>query len=134
MVKSSKYRTGRQCIFDLHVHLVFITRCRGKVFTSEVLEAMRGIFVNVCLNFESQLNYFEGKGDYVYLQVHYPPKVTLSRLVNILKAFSSRDLRRQFPELEPYYLKGKLWCHGYFAGSCGGPPLAHYIEHQKTPD
>lgn len=79
---------------------------------------------------------FDGAPDHFQLLVHYPPKVALSKLVNSLKGVSSRRLRRRFPELEPYYWRGKLWSPSYFAGSGGGAPLAlirQYIAKQHPP-
>jgi len=92
-------RTGRHCVFNLHVHLVFVTKYRKKVFTPAILEAMRGIFKDVCQDFGADLIEFEGEENHVHLLVHYPPKVAISKLVNSLKGVSSRHLRRRFPEL-----------------------------------
>ncbi|MDD3581616.1 MAG: IS200/IS605 family transposase [Desulfobacca sp.] len=136
MEKSTNLRTGRHCVFNLHVHLVFVTKYRKKVFTTAVLKAMQDIFAKVCRDFEAELVEFNGEADHVHLLVHYPPKVAISKLVNSLKGVSSRHLRRRFPELERHYWKGMLWSPSYFAGSCGGAPISvikQYIEYQKTP-
>lgn len=137
MEHSSEIRTGRHCVFNIHVHLVFVTKYRRKVFTMDTLEKMREIFEKVCLDFEAVLAEFDGEGDHVHLLVNYPPKVPVSRLVNSLKGVSSRLLRKEFPELERWYWKGVLWSPSYFAASCGGAPLSvirQYIEQQKTPE
>lgn len=137
MEKSSEIRTGRHCIFNLHVHLVFVTKYRRKVFTKAILDEMRGIFTKVCTDFEAELAEFEGEQDHVHLLVNYPPKISVSKLVNSLKGVSSRLLRKQFPEIEKWYWNGALWSPSYFAASCGGAPLSmirQYIEQQKTPE
>ncbi len=136
MAEASNIRTGRHCVFNLHVHLVFVTKYRGKVFTKPILSTMREIFEDVCRDFQATLVEFNGEEDHVHLLVHYPPKVAVSRLVNSLKGVSSRHLRRRFPELENRYWKGKLWSPSYFAASCGGAPISiirQYIENQKSP-
>ena len=137
MEKSSEIRTGRHCVFNLHVHLVFVTKYRRKVFTKAILDEMLGIFTKVCTDFEAELAEFDGEQDHVHLLVNYPPKVSVSKLVNSLKGVSSRLLRKQFPEVEKRYWKGVLWSPSYFAASCGGAPLSvirQYIEQQKTPE
>ena len=137
MEKSSEIRRGRHCIFNLHVHLVFVTKYRRKVFTKAILDEMRGIFTKVCTDFEAELAEFEGEQDHVHLLVNYPPKISVSKLVNSLKGVSSRLLRKQFPEIETWYWNGALWSPSYFAASCGGAPLSvirQYIEQQKTPE
>lgn len=97
---------------------------------------MRLIFSDICKAFETTLIEFEGERDHVHLLVHYPPKISLSRLVNSLKGVSSRKLRQQFTTLHRYYWKGVLWSPSYFVGSCGGAPLSilkEYIQNQNRP-
>jgi putative transposase len=136
MSKSSEIRTGRHCLFMMHVHLVFVTKYRRKVFTAETLDAARQIFSDVCTDFEATLVEFEGEKDHVHLLVEYPPKVSVSKLVNSLKGVSSRHLRNRYPSMTKNYYKGILWSPSYFAGSCGGAPLdiiKQYIEKQDRP-
>jgi putative transposase len=135
--KASEKRTGRHCVFAIHVHLVFVTKYRRHVFSKAHLESMRPILSAVCHDFEAELVEFDGEHDHVHLLVNYPPKVALSKLVNSLKGVSSRILRKQHPDLVRRYWKGVLWSPSYFAASCGGAPLSiikQYIENQKTPD
>src|SRR5450631_1541853 len=130
-------RTGRHCVFAIHVHLVFVTKYRRHVFSKVHLESMRPILSAVCGDFEAELVEFDGAHDHVHLLVNYPPKVALSKLVNSLKGVSPRILRKQHPDLVRRYWKGVLWSPSYFAASCGGAPLSiikQYIENQKTPD
>ena len=80
---------------------------------------------------------FNGEQDHIHLLVNYPPKVSVSKLVNSLKGVSSRKLKLYHPELiKPAYMKNALWSPSYFAGSCGGAPievLKQYIEQQNRP-
>ncbi|WP_418859646.1 IS200/IS605 family transposase, partial [Sutterella wadsworthensis] len=91
----------------------------------------------VCGDFGACLREFNGERNHVHLLVSYPPKVSISSLVNSLKGVTSRILRNRFPELETSNCKGKLWLPSYFAASCGGAPLEKlktYIESQNRPD
>ena len=130
MQKSSKIRTTRHCVFLLHVHLVFVTKYRKTIFQKKHLQTLRQIFEKICKDFDAELKEFNGESDHVHLLVEYPPKVTISKLVNSLKGVSSRKLK----ELKEYYWKNALWSPSYFAGSCGGASLEiikQYIEKQK---
>ena len=137
MTKTSEIRTGRHCVFNLHVHLVFVTKYRKRVFEKQHFETMKEIFRKVCGDFETELIEIDGEEDHVHLLVNYPPKVSVSALVNSLKGVSSRMLKKSHPELLKRYWKGTLWTPSYFAASCGGAPIAiirQYIEQQQTPD
>ena len=37
----SDIRHGRHCVFRMHVHLVFVTKYRRKVFTKEILADLK---------------------------------------------------------------------------------------------
>ena len=138
MEKETDLRRGRHVVFNLHIHLVFVAKYRRKVFTKEILDDMRQIFESVCTNFEAQLVEFDGENDHVHLLVNYPPKVSISKLVNSLKGVSSRMIRRKnYPSIREKLWGGALWSPSYFAGSCGGAPISiirQYIEQQNTPD
>lgn len=136
MDKSSDIRTGRHCVFKLHVHLVFVTKYRKQVFTDEILKDLEIIFKDVCQSFETELVEMNGETEHIHLLLNYPPKVSISKLVNSLKGVSSRLIRKQHPELKKSYWKGGLWSPSYFASSCGGGQLSiikEYIEQQTRP-
>jgi putative transposase len=137
MDMDNELRHGRHCVFLMHVHLVFVTKYRRGVFTSEILGEMRLIFAKVCQDFDAELAEFDGEDDHVHLLVNYPPKVAVSSLVNSLKGVSSRLIRqRAYPSIQRKLWGGSLWSPSYFAGSCDGAPIAvirQYIEQQQMP-
>jgi putative transposase len=129
-------RRGRHCLFNMHAHLVFVTKYRRHVFTKIILDDIRPLFERVCKDFGAELVEFEGEEDHVHLLVNYPPKIAVSVLVNSLKGVSSRMIRLAHPALQKHYWKGALWSPSYFAASCGGAPIAiirQYIEQQQKP-
>ncbi|MGK7875393.1 MAG: IS200/IS605 family transposase [Xenococcaceae cyanobacterium] len=136
MKRMQELRTGRHCTFNLHVHLVFVTKYRRKVLNANAINRLRTIFDDVCNNFEAELVEMNGEDDHVHLLVNYPPKVAVSKLVNSLKGVSSRLLRKEFSQLHDRFYKGVLWSPSYFAGSCGGALISiikQYVEQQRTP-
>jgi putative transposase len=135
--QENEIRRGRHCVSKMHCHLVFVTKYRSSVFNSEILDSMQEIFQYICDCFEAELIEFEGEENHVHLLINYPPKLTISKLVNSLKGTSSRMLRQKHPELIKHYWKGVLWSPSYFAGSCGGAPLSlikDYIQNQNRPN
>ena len=121
----------------MHVHMVFVTKYRREVFTRETLDTMHPIFSSVCSDFGAQLIEFDGEDDHVHLLVNYPPKVAASKLVNSLKGVSSHLIRKKkYLSIRNKLWGNALWSPSYFAGSCGGAPIAlirQYIEQQQTP-
>jgi putative transposase len=99
--------------------------------------SLEGLLRGVCDDFEAELVEFNGECDHVHLLVNFPPKVSISKLVNSLKGVSSRRLKQLHPELvKPAYMKNALWSPSYYAGSVGGAPISvirQYIEQQTRP-
>lgn len=137
MNMSTDLRRGRTCVFLMHVHLVFVTKYRRKVFNRQIFDELRIIFSRICTGFEAHLAQFDGEDDHVHLLVEYPPKLSVSKLVNSLKGASSRLIRKKgYPTVQNALWGGSLWSPSYFAGACGGAPLdviREYIEQQQSP-
>ena len=89
----------------------------------DAIQRLKIVFEKVCLDFEAELVEVNGEAEHVQLLINYPPKHSVSSLVNSLKGVSSRLLRRERPDIEKRYWKNVLWSPSYFSASCGGAPL-----------
>jgi putative transposase len=134
--RKEEFIRRRNSVYSLHVHLVFVSKYRRRVFSAKMLGLMNEIFSNSCSEHSCNLLEFDGESDHVHALVRYPPKIAIGQLVHALKRRSSRLMRKQFPELRKRYWRGVLWSPSYFAASCGGAPIdvvKKYIENQATP-
>lgn len=135
MLPSSEFRTGRHVIFALTAHLVFIPKYRKRVISPRVFEVLSQAWKKVCSDFECQLKEAGFENDHVHLLIAYPPKVSLSTLVNSLKGVSARMLRSAaLPEVTEKIWGEHFWSPSYCAVSCGGSPLEvvkRYVENQR---
>lgn len=125
---------SRYSAYLLHVHIVFVTKYRREVLGELHLEKLNQYAVEICDDFGAELKECDGEADHVHMLVEYPPTVQLSKLVNSLKAVTSRRLRNEFLDLRAAYSKPVLWSRSYFVGSCGGAPLEvvkKYIQNQR---
>jgi len=128
---SNRLRKGKQSVTALYSHLVFVTKYRQPLFDSDGLETLKLAFESVARKMDFKLVEFNGESDHVHLLVEYPPKLSVSTLVNHLKGVSSRMFRKKYPSTAKH-----LWSPSYFASSCGGAPievLKGYIQNQKSP-
>jgi putative transposase len=131
---SSKYRSSRRAVFNLTVHIVFVTKYRRKVITNEMLMKLKEVFTSVLKSWDSELIEFNGESDHVHLLISYPPQKLLSSLIANLKATSSKTMWREFyPIVSKVYFKRVFWTGAYFVASCGGvtiEQLKKYVENQ----
>jgi putative transposase len=117
--------------------LVFVTKYRRGVSDDEMLRLCEDAMRKVCGKFEAVLREFNGEPDHAHLLVEYPPKVSVSALVNSLKGVSARLLRSEYTgRVNRARMNGHFWSPSYFAASCGGAPLSiirQHIEQQQRP-
>lgn len=131
---ASELRKERNSVTDLKIHLVCVTKYRQKILTDESLSVIKLAFESVALGLDFLVIEFNGEADHVHSLISYPPKLSVSQIVNALKGTSSRKYGQAgYPK--PFG-KPALWSPSYFASSVGGAPvdvLKQYIEQQKRP-
>ncbi len=133
----SDYLKKRHSVSKLVVHLVFTTKYRRKIFDGYMIQQLRSYFDSACEKLECELLEMDGEIDHVHLLIAYPPKLSISVMVNNLKSASSRMLRQQNTHLTKQSKNGILWSRSYFACTAGGATietLKSYVQNQKTPD
>jgi len=116
-------------------NLVFVTKYRRKILDDAALLWLQRHNRKVCETMGCQLIACDGEADHIHIMLEYPPKLSISVIVNALKGTSSRLLRSHRPDLAARYWKGALWSPSYFAASAGGAPLSivkQYVEQQRA--
>ncbi|MGB5711419.1 MAG: IS200/IS605 family transposase [Waterburya sp.] len=134
----TNYRSSRRAVYNLTVHLVFVTKYRRKVINAEMKQELKQVFQSVLSSWDSELIEFNCETDHAHLLVSYPPHKLLSSLIANLKATSSKTMWRKFePKLkEVYWRKRVFWTGAYFVASCGGVTidvLKKYVQDQDSP-
>ncbi|MEH2066455.1 MAG: IS200/IS605 family transposase [Nostoc sp.] len=127
------FRRERHSVTDLKIHLVCVTKYRRSIFTLESLAGIEKSFQEVARKMDFQIIEFNGEGNHVHALIEYPPKLSISQIVNALKGVSSRRYGQAGYE-KPH--KEALWSPSYFAISVGGAPLEvlkQYIRNQEKP-
>jgi putative transposase len=130
---TSQFRRERHSVTDLKIHLVCLTKYRMSVFTKDSLELIDKTFREVAEKMDFQVIEFNGEDNHVHALIEYPPKLSISQIVNALKGVSSRRYG-QAGYKKPH--KEALWSPSYFAVSVGGAPLEilkEYIRNQEKP-
>ena len=130
---TTQFRRERHSVTDLKIHLVCVAKYRRSVFTLESLAVIEKSFREVAEKMDFQILEFNGEGNHVHALIEYPPKLSVSQLVNALKGVSSRRYG-QAGYKKPH--KEALWSPSYFSVSVGGAPLEvlkQYIQNQEKP-
>lgn len=130
----SQFRKERHSVSDLKVHLVCVTKYRKPVLTAEGLGLVEKSFREVALKMDFEILEFNGEADHTHALIEFPPKLSISQIVNALKGVSSR--RYGQAGLSKPFGREALWSPSYYVSTVGGAPLEvlkRYIQSQEKP-
>lgn len=129
-------KSSSHAVFNIKLHIVFVTKYRRKTLTPELLNYLEITFAEVLAAWRCKLLEFGGEADHVHLLIDIHPALDISVLINNLKTASARRARNRFAEhLSAFYHKPLFWHRAYFVGSVGGATLETvraYVNAQGT--
>ena len=135
MVRPDKFQSNSHAVFALYAHIIFAPKYRRAVLTQRVFDVLRAAWLITCCEHNAELIECNFEGDHVHLLLAYPPSIALSRLIQQLKGYSSRCVRRlRFREVTRELWGNAFWSPSYCVVSCGGAPLEHiksYVQQQE---
>ncbi len=127
-------RKGSHSVYDLKVHLVWVTKYRYHVLKGEVQKRCRDILRQVCDANDILILKGVVSKDHVHMHISYPAKLSISEIVKRLKGRSSRMLMSEYPVLKKRYWGKHFWAIGYGAWSTGNitdEMVQEYLEHHR---
>ena len=123
-------RHGRTCVFNINYHIVWSTKYRRKVLTSEIETRLKDILINVAQEKGFEIAEIEVvTKDHVHVFVSAIPKISISYIAKMMKGISGRLLLKEFPEISK-----ELWNHSYYVetiGSISEEAIRQYIQNQE---
>jgi putative transposase len=133
-----RIRSLNHSAYQLQYHVVWGTKYRRKFIIPAVKQELLHSLYDTVKKYPT-LHIFtvNTNKDHVHIQLEAPPNVTLSSVVQVLKANSSLHLRKRFKFIKEMYLnKEGIWSVGYFISSIGlnEAQIKKYIEWQDKHD
>ncbi|WP_366145714.1 IS200/IS605 family transposase [Acidiferrobacter sp.] len=105
--------------YQIAYHFVWIPKYRRKIFTGEVEVACKTLIEECCIQHGFTLLALETDVDHVHCFVSAPPRWSPAIIVGLLKGYTSRKLREQFPRFKRQCGKDQLWTQAYYVGTAG---------------
>ena len=114
-------------------HLVCPVRYRRDVFSEEVTQSLK----EICKEIEGcyEIYYIEigTDNDHVHYLIQTVPMM-MSRIVQITKSITARELFKRRPEVKQYLWGGKFWTSGYYLNTVGyfgnEKVIREYVQNQ----
>ena len=111
------------------------TKCRYKMMRKEILKIYCKVAIEeACKRYKIEIIILKVLPEHAHMIVDCPRTMSDSKLMNLLKGFSSYLLFRICPNLRKRYPKGHFWNGGYFCDSVGVSDFEQaysYIENQE---
>jgi putative transposase len=113
------YRKTSHSVYDLKVHLVWITKYRKPVLFGNVATRLRDLTREICKSLDVEILKGHVSKDHVHIFVSIPPYLSISDLAKRVKGKTSRKLLSENRKLSKQFWGRHLWARGYFAASSG---------------
>ena len=117
-------------------HLVFVSKCRYRVFRNEhTVNACKEAFHDVETRYGVRIEELDFQEDHVHMMVHVPAKYAVSYVVQLLKGGSARKVFSESPGLKKRYPRGSFWSRFKYYGTVGPittETVKKYIHAQDT--
>ncbi len=132
-------RHANHCVYRIRYHMVFCVKYRKKL----LIDRERiDFFKNVCIEIGERYHFvFDAigtDGDHVHVFVGAEPKDPPSRVMQIIKSITARQIFKVFPEIRQQLWGGEFWSDGGDVGTVGEGITAEiirdYIERQGSSD
>ena len=130
----SKYRKLSHVVFKCDYHIVWVPKYRFRVLKGAIKELVEHDIRMLCEWKSCVVQELNVQDDHIHLLVSVPPKVSISKLMGILKGKIAIKLFKSYPQLKvkPYW-GNHFWARGYFVSTVGldEDMIRRYVKHQE---
>ena len=130
MIEVAKVRKTRHNKYNINYHLVWIPKTRMKILVNPFKQTVEQVIKRVCAYKEWHPLALQVMPDHVHFFVSAQPKWAPARIVQTLKAWTSRELRQQFSTIRQTRYTDDFWARGFYCGTAGhvsAKQVAKYI-------
>ena len=108
-----KLDKGAHSVYALQYHLVQVVKYRRKVFINDdIIDFLKQKIKEISSTFEVEVINQECDKDHIHIIFKAKPTLNIPKYLNTLKTITSREIRRNYPEV-----KEKLWNYAFCSPS-----------------
>ena len=123
-------------VYDTRYHLVWAPKYRKWILQQEALrEYVEAVFKEIAVANDFEIEAMEIAKDHVHIFLGFPPRYSISQVVQRFKGQSARRIFQVFPDVKKELWGGEFWEDGYFVRTVGDKitkdVIKKYIEYHK---
>ena len=100
-------------------HLVCPAKYRRDVFSSDMEETLKNLCLKIGAMYEMNFIKIGADENHVHFLVQGVPVLSPSRIVQIIKSITAKELFREHPSIKKKLWGGALWTTGYYMNTVG---------------
>jgi putative transposase len=134
MEKIAKIRKTKNCKYNINYHYTWIPKTRAKILVEPFKSDVKKFLLETCQEKEWDPLALQIMPDHLHFFVSAPPKWAPSKIIQELKADSSRKLRKKYSIIRQMRSTDDFWASGYYVGTAGhvtAENVARYIAEQN---
>jgi len=127
---------GSHSVYSLHYHFVQCIKYRRKVLCNQVLiDFLKTKIHNISKTYDVEVLNIECDKDHFHLLFTSQPTLDIPKYINTIKTITSREIRKEFPEVKEMLWEDAFWSRSYFIATTGQVTLdilKRYVESQNA--
>ena len=106
------------------------------VFDGEVDAVLKTVCLEIEKRYEVKFLEIGTDQDHVHFLVQSVPSYSVSKMINMLKSITAKELFKRFPEVKSKLWGGKFWTSGYYVNTVGRyvneDVIRKYVQNQGS--
>ena len=134
--KLTKATYTRRYVYNAHYHFIWVTKYRHQIFTTKKLsDEMKQLLTDIANDNKIVIQQLEVMSDHVHVLLSFPPYLSASDVLKVLKGRSAFLFMKQHPEIKQQkFWDGHFWAPSYYFATVGDmskETVTRYIQNQK---
>jgi putative transposase len=121
-------------LFRILYHFVWIPKYRHRVFLEPYRTNLKHIIKKAAHDYEMHVDEIEIPEDHMHMLIQAEPKMSPSRIMQIIKSISAREFFKMHPDIKrKYFWGGKLWTQSFYVETVGNrneQQVRKYVQDQ----
>ena len=130
-------RKAYHCVWQIHYHIVFPVKYRKALLDEEVTEIIQQTAKAISERYAIEMEAIGCDKDHIHLLCGTHPKVAPSKIVQIFKSITAREIFNRKPSIKKELWGGEFWTDGYYVATVGErgnwDTVEQYVQKQGKP-
>ena len=126
---------GSHSVYSLHYHFVQCVKYRKEVLDNPILiDFLKTKIHSISKTYDVDVLNVECDKDHFHMLFTAKPTLDIPKYINTIKTITSREIRKEFPEVKELLWNDAFWSRSYFIATTGQVTLdilKRYVESQN---